>query len=280
MKRSYGPGPSYVKRRRGASSSPMEFAAVVDVPTAMPPYARRGYFTSKTGYRNFRRKYNNVRYGGYLGQEKKYLDQYYAQTNLSASVDWSGCETDPATTNCLNAVAQGDGVTNRDGNKYCITEINIKGLVSMAPQANQTGPDSAPHVFLALVQDKQTNAAQLNSEDVYVNPQSGGGITQGATMPFRNIQYSKRFKVLKTWAIQLPPPPMTYDGTNVEQGSARVPFDVYVKLKKPIYVECKGTSANVTDIVDNSLHMIATYENSTEGVSVLLSYNSRIRFYG
>lgn len=275
MKRSYGPGAAYVKRQR--TTAPMEYAAVVDVPRAIPSYAKRGYFTSRTGYRAYRKRYSNVRYGGYLGQEKKYLDTE-RQIAIANGYDWTGAEADPTTVNCLNAVAQGDGVTQRDGNKYCITEIQIKGTIQVNPQANQTTLDAPPLVFLALVQDKQTNAAQLNSEDVYTNPSSGS--LAGQANPFRNIQYSKRFKVLRSERIEFPPLPVSYDGTNMEVGGLQRSFEWYIKLKKPIYVECKGTSANVTDIVDNSLHMLAVVDQASTSTAPIMTYNSRIRFYG
>lgn len=277
MKRFYGRKPEYAKRQRRSDAGTTDYGTVVEVPRAVPSYARRGYFTSRTGYRNFRRSYSNVRYGGYLGQEKKYLDTY-GTGSIVANDDMTGAEIDPVTVNCLNAVAQGDGATNRDGNKYAITEIHIKGAAFVQSQTNQTAADQPPQVFFALVQDKQTNAAQLNSEDVYTNPASGTTIGQGN--PFRNIQFSKRFKVIRTLLMNIPPGPITYDGTNIEQAGSRCPFEFYVKLKKPIYVECKGTSANVTDIVDNSLHMIAVQESDQTTYTVSYFYNSRIRFYG
>ena len=64
---------------------------------------------------------------------------------------------------------------------------------SCSPPVASPGP-------LALVLDMQTNGATISSENVYKNVSASGAL---AASPFRNLQFIKRFKVLKTKQIKL-----------------------------------------------------------------------------
>lgn len=216
----------------------------------------------------------NTRSGGFLGIEVKFLDTSLANSSITNPSDASGGEHDPTTVACLNAVAQGDGESNRDGKDYLIRSLHVRGHIKQASQADQTAADTPQGVFVACVLDTQTNAAQLNSEDVFKNP---SGSTNLADHPFRNLQYSRRFKILWSKHIVFQGHQMVYDGTNIEQAGIRRGFEFNLPNLN-IKVQTKGTSANVTDIVDNSIHMIA-YSTSIEPQS-LIEYNARIRFVG
>lgn len=235
----------------------------------------------KPSYRRYPRKrysnpcYRNLRTGGFLGIEKKFVDQAKLASVLTAPTDASGGEHDPGTTNCLNAVAQGDGESQRDGKDYLIKSLHIRGHVKQDPIVNYTGGAEQLSAFVAVVWDKQTNAAQLNSEDVFKNIT---GSADGAAMPMRNLQYSSRFQVLWSKRFTWLPGELTYDGTNIEGNGTKKMFKLDLNNLN-IKVLTKGTSANVTDIVDNSLHVIA-YTDSSATPSVELEYASRIRFVG
>lgn len=217
--------------------------------------------------------------GGYVGLEKKFFDTERSIA-ITAPSDATGGEADPTTLLCLNCPAQGDGESQRDGRQINMTSIQVKGMVSIAAQADQTAGDVIPDIMIALVLDKQTNGAQLNSEDVYENP---SGFATLASQPFRNLENTQRFRVLKTvhvtaaelaGAIQ-----PVYDGTNIEQQGATVPFSMYVNLKGMKVNFLSGQTTSVIDaIADNSLHVIA-YASNTSATPFLL-YNSRLRFVG
>ena len=61
----------------------------------------------------------NVRTGGLLGIEKKFLDTSLDATAIAASANAAGAEYPPdaGCTGCLTAPAQGDTSSNREGNK-------------------------------------------------------------------------------------------------------------------------------------------------------------------
>jgi len=225
--------------------------------------------------RNRRLRGRNIRTGGFLGIENKFLDQLKSASALTAPTDATGGEHDPATTLCLNAVAQGDGESNRDGKNYMIKSLFIRGEVVSGPISDGTvGLNNLP-IFLAVVWDKQTNAAQLNSEDVFKNIVATAA---GAPLCMRNLQFSKRFKVLWSKVVKFGTQMFMHDGTNFEfNGISPIFFKVNLP-KLNIRVETKGTTGNVTDIVDNSLHFIAFCGNTA--IVPTLHYASRIRFVG
>ncbi len=205
--------------------------------------------------------------------------KYYDTTRVSASIvstnDATGGEIDPTTLDTISAPDQGDGESQRDGRSIMIKKVNIKGMVRVTKQANQTGADIAPLVFITLVQDKQTNKAQLNSEDVYTN---GTGSASMAATPFRNLKFISRFTVLKTKMLQINTPDSVFDGTNIEQSGRDYFFRMDHEFRKGMMVNFTGTGAGLTNVIDNSLHMIAYC--STTALAPTINYVSRIRYLG
>jgi len=215
------------------------------------------------------------------GVEKKFFDSSLVQSAISSPADAEDGEQDPATLLCLNCPAQSDGPQGRDGRQISMDHINIKGVVSCAGAEEETNPDVYPTVFIALVLDKQTNAAQLNSEDVFTNPGSNAVL---ATSPYRDLDFTKRFKVLKTTVIR----PIDFSSSIASvvravdafaHSGVDVPFSLYYDLKglKTNFLAAQTTSV-IGAIADNSLHVIAYASNVTAGP--LISYNSRLRFRG
>jgi len=215
----------------------------------------------------------NIRTAGYVGIEKKFYDTSYSGA-VVAPTDATGGEADPATVLTLSAPAQGDGEQNRDGKKIVAKYVEIKGVVQTAPVANQTVPPITPVVFIAVVLDTQTNAAQLNSEDVFKN-QNGSAFL--APMPLRDLEYGVRFKILKQLRI-VAEPFTVYDGTNLEVGGVHTPFECYIPLKDLVINFNSTATAGVASVLDNSIHVIA-YTNDTT-TTPTLRYQARLRFIG
>ncbi len=214
-----------------------------------------------------RRRLANARTGGFLGIERKFFD--VQQTATALSLEWATSE--PATTN-LTAVAQGDGESERDGRKYVIDSIHIKGFIETAALESQPGPIPDIIVRICLVWDQQTNGAQLTATDVMVAGRSD------PTQSFRNLQFTKRFIVLwdKTFKIVR---------DNINEGAVNLfaaavtrsyPFKINKTFGAGMQVTMSGTTANIANVVDNSIHLIA----AASDVQALLSYQCRIRFKG
>jgi len=213
---------------------------------------------------------------GFLGIETKFYDTSRTSGSVTAPTDATGGEFDPSATSMISTPAQGDGEQNRDGKKIVILNCYVKGNVNTTAAANQTTVPPRRRVFVALVQDTQSNGAQMNSEDCFKN--LAGGSNSGNCV-LRNLLYAQRFKVIKTFEAELTPPTMSYDGTNMESSGSMVHFEWFYKFPGGLPVNFNaGTTASIANVVDNSLHVIG-YVNSTTG-SPSIIYNARIRFQG
>lgn len=220
------------------------------------------------------RAVSNARIGGFIGLENKFYDTSLAASALTTPGDAAGGEHDPSATIVLNSVIQGNGESNRDGRNIKMNSVHLNGLVSVAAQINKTAADAGSIVTIALVLDQQTNGATIASENVYKNQSASGTL---AASPFRNLEFVKRFKILKTIHVTMPPVPISYDGTNIEQAGQQKPWRMNVQLGGMV-TNYSGTTETVANIVDNSLHVVAFCSNLDQ--VPLLYYNARLRFFG
>jgi len=218
----------------------------------------------------------NMQSGGLVGVEKKFFDTDRGSPRvLTAPTDCTGGVVSLTADVQMVAPVQGNSASTREGNKIEVQSVQVSGYVECPKQANQTAGDNATIVSIFLVQDCQTNAAQCTSELMFRNVSALGAL---AHAPFRNLIYTKRFKVLAKKQITFTPPPLSWDGTNVEQSGIMKPFNIFKKLKMLVnYVGTAG-SGGIADIIDNSLHVVA-FCNNTD-LAPQIAFNSRIRFTG
>lgn len=201
--------------------------------------------------------------------ERKYFDGAFAATAIPVGLATSASgEMDLATTNTLFAPVTGDDFNNRSGRKVQVLQVKLRGNIAVATQVDQTAADISPTVRFLLVQDKQTNTAQLNSEDV---------IQTVGIYGWQNPAFFGRFQVLKDKIMKLPSPQITWDGTNLEQAGYHVPFKIQHSFKKPVIVHFNSTNGGtVADITDNSFHLLGF--TSSTNLAPTLAYQSRVTF--
>jgi len=268
-KRIYG---SYARNKRSRAG---QYSTAAKYYGSSNAYGGKNNRYRKRARRAFRS--SNWQWGGFLGVEKKFYDCALANAAIAQNANFQTCWLDPtaipAATQCLNAPVQGTGANQRVGIKYNILSIWIGGQVYVQPVANLATAPPATTVFWALVMDKQTNGAQMATELIYQNPSA---TLFGASLnPVRNIQYSKRFKVLKTWNCVLTP---NFSGDGVanqeDVAAASMPFEFFKKFNKPIRVECAANGGTVADIMNYSFHLIGC----ANGGAALMTYNCRVRF--
>lgn len=207
----------------------------------------------------------------------KFLDTA-GTVSFVAPSDAAGGEMDPTSgcTGCLSSPAVGTGEQQRVGRKILLKSLQIKGNISGASLGDQADVLPAPECFLAVVLDKQTNAAQLNSEDVYKNTLANATL---AHLPLRDLEQSSRFKVLKEkrWSLLLDA--VGTDGTSTNTATfKRVSFDWFIQFKRPIRVvfNAVADTADVAQVVDNSIHLVG-FANTTN-YTPTLRYNCRVKF--
>jgi len=221
----------------------------------------------------------NAATAGFLGIEKKFLDMALGTTAISAAAAMTGGEADPSggCSGCLSCPAQGDTEQSRDGKRIVIDGLILKGSVTN-PAAVDASPASDTQVpakvFVCVILDSQTNGAQLNSEDVFKNLT---GDSLGTVNAVKNLLFGNRFRILKSQVFDLTPIGTVQTGTTYVYNAVRRDFDWYIPFKGGLPVNLNaGTDANVANVIDNSLHVVA-FSTST---LCKLMYNARIRFQG
>lgn len=207
-----------------------------------------------------------------VGIEKKFLDSEYDGVIVKTL---AGSESDPAGNSCLDGIAQGDGESNRDGRACTVTSLHLRGHIEVSP-VDATAADGVQGgcVKLALVMDQQTNGAQLNAEDVFVDPTD----TDLDAHTLRNLQYAPRFKILWMKQFNLGSVQGNANDTTVQDWSGWViPFkaDVALEMRKTF----TATTAPVASCADNSLHLIAV-QSPADARACQLRYTARVRFVG
>jgi len=186
----------------------------------------------------------------------------------------AGCEADPGGgANCLNWLQEGTSKTTRIGRIISVKKIYVTGRVEFGAYSSATEPTQGA-IQVYLVWDKQTNGAQLNSEDVFTLPV---GLAEFCTTHVRNMDRSKRFKVLRKFEVFEDMGSLTSDTLDVFQLPYRwVPFEFIVDNLN-IKVLYSGNAGTVADIVDNSFHILAFC--SVAAPTKYIQYNCRIYFY-
>ncbi len=212
----------------------------------------------------------NVRTGGYVDIENKFLDTENVNDNFTTT--WDTMDPDDAgTVQCVSAVAQGDGESNRDGRVYHINSLHMQGRFSVNAVESAAFPGTDLIARIVVVWDTQTNGAQLTATSVM-----DGGQTDDHDA-FRNLQFTKRFRVLFDRKVLLPIQTTNEGAINLfANNDMSKLWKFNHTFKTPIKVICNGTTGVIASITDNSIHVIGVANSAT----VQLSYQSRIRFTG
>ena len=206
--------------------------------------------------------------------ERKYFDNFLLANTIPSNTAAAALEANPSATSMVNTVPRGTAQLNRDKREIIMHNLLIRGVIETPIAIDKTANSDIPYAFISIVMDRKTNGLALASEDVYTN--IGASIKTGTSL-VRNMNYTKRFKVLKSMHIKLNRPMATFDGTNIEYGATTTPFEIYVDLKG-IKVNYTAAADNISSISDNSIHVLCTV-NHTSLVPVL-SYVSRLKFTG
>ncbi len=210
----------------------------------------------------------NARTGGFLGLERKFAD--FQLTNTAFGTSWVPMQD--GTIKCISGVAQGDGESERDGRLYTLTSLHIRGFIEILGTEGQTAPLGDHLARVVIVLDTQTNAAEVTATNVM-----DAGQTDDINS-FRNLQFTKRFRVLKDKTFRIPGQAgsMTSGANVFDQGPVKIHFKWNFNFKTPIRVICKATTNVIGAITDNSIQVIGVGDTAL----TLLNYQARVRFLG
>lgn len=203
-------------------------------------YGARSKARTTSALQTFRKK--SVRPGytrtaGYYGRyntrasnELKFFD-----TSINTSIDSTG---EVLAGGQINLVPQGTTESTRIGRKINIRAVDIKGYV-----AGNGITTTAEIMQICLILDKQCNGAAAGYTDVF---------TTNDINSFRNMAYSERFQVLKTWRMAINPMVPIIAGT-----SFLPPYRNFTYHKNcSIPVEFSSTTGAITEIKTNNLFIV------------------------
>lgn len=231
----------------------------------------------------------NLRIGGYIGLENKFKDTTLigwlgsgaSQATREANQDelWHIISNFDATKRIISGVAQGDGGNQRDGRKYLINQISIRGCVNSLPVMQEFVADSYSNVSeniirILLVQDKCTNNSTYD-DNICSNIMKDNT----DTFSFRNLEESSRFNVLASTTLHLQPQASSvYDSLTYIQmiHGNNIPFEFNKKVHIPVLTN--GTTDESGSITDNSIFLIACQNSAVYKSNV--EFTSRIRYTG
>lgn len=238
---------------------------------AMKRYIRSGYRRPQPA----RRGYGTVaRTRGWAGQgEMKYFDTEQTAVAIPATTTaWpAGAMVDPTNTVDLGDPAIATPLTlcvpkvsaalnGRIGRKIKVFKIKINGFIFSNPQAAQSAADTQAYIRLMLVQDTQTNAAQMAAATLM----NGSTAATTTVCSFQNPNGFGRFRVLKDKRMQLSNLNLAGSPTtgDVIQNGWMRPFKITHNFKIPVGVSFNAVNGGtVADIIDNSWHMVASCSN-------------------
>lgn len=236
----------------------------------------RGPFQTGGGrigaFKKARPNYQNRRTGGFAGLEVKFYDSQVDPTALTA--DWATSNIDPTDEQCLNALTQGTDEDQRIGRKATFKSVMIKGEIRLLNRDGVATLEGGRNtVRIILVLDTQTNGAGMLGSAV-MNGAPGNVQPENA---YRNLENSKRFKILADKTITLRYQGIGGDGTTIDiQGETKT-FSIFKSLNLDTNYSASQDPPDIADIVDNSLHLIAVADS---GAQVFMNYMARTRFVG
>lgn len=229
--------------------------------------------------------YSSVpRTGGALVQgEMKYYDAELVNFNVGGcGVDWTNTRADPSSSlnlgnpavanpGCLIAPITTAALNGRIGKQIKVMKIKINGSVEILPQ---DASNDTTIMRMCLVQDNQTNGAQMDGSDLY-QPTSNADT---AIHTFQNTNNFGRFRVLKEKKFTFADFNLVEDNSVVpviKQGTKCFKFKMTHKFNTPVVMQFNNTNGGtIADCSIVSYHIIAGQDNSAN--QCVLSYVSRV----
>lgn len=199
--------------------------------------------------------------------EVKFVDDGQFTSTMATAL--SSANGDPTTRACLNAMAQGDGDSERVGRRIVMKSLELQGNIGLhyGDSAAFVGTYARMVVYL----DKQTNGVQSTPDEVYT---AGTGASVNA---YPDLAQSGRFKILVDKWVDLTPGGFSWNGTVWASLGSKKHFRVHVDLND-MEANFTGTGGTVANIVDNSIHVF--FVCSSSFIDCTMQYSSRLRYVG
>jgi len=211
--------------------------------------------------------------GAAVQGEMKYFDTYVDNSAISVNDTWATTMRDPATINCLFAPSVGAAYFQRIGKACKIMKLKIHGCIHFPPEADENLPPYAMQARVLLVQDKQTNSAQMTGEQLMQGSSGLGALV--AIQDFQNTDNFGRFRVWKDKRFVFENDSFDNNGIAVAGRMRTFKFN----LDFPDGLEIRfnqDTSGTVASIVDHSFHIVVLASNNVHDPRI--TYRCRVCF--
>lgn len=218
--------------------------------------------------------------------ELKFYDTYLLTTDCGEAANLSdgmvSIYNGPIANGPLFNPGQGDGLNARNDRAVLVRSWHVKLSLQVLPIDNGSRIPQGISVFVALIQDKQTNGVQCTAADVFVNASGSQNLLMCLQRnPFRGA----RFEVIRSEIVDCTPNDFEVLDILTPDQTANMGVWKHLEFFMPLdcVVNFKGNGGTITDIVDNSWHIYAvrTPHNGT-GVEnyppVRCVFTSRFRF--
>jgi len=154
----------------------------------------------------------------------------------------------------LCAVNQGSSSSNRVGRMIFVKSVQFRGYLNFDPGDLTIGSSVATVRFIL---DTQTNGGQAGASDVFTGTYGYAAL--------RNRYNLQRFKVLKTWNVQLQSPA----GVQTDYSVVKKPISFFMKFPgRGLAIEYTDTATTTAaDIKTNSIFGVADSTNATVSIA-------------
>lgn len=224
----------------------------------------------------------NVRVGGMIGLETKFIDSSISMSTLTPQTLPTLCLIDTASASGVNhmtPVAQGSGESERVGRNIFLKSIHMKMLVQQGTGSSISTATNVSTYFVTIfiVQDLQCNSTSPAASAIWVNPansQYTGGI------PMLNLEYKDRFKIRATRRVKVEFQ-VASAGTS---STLYIPGDEaiiewYKSFKVPLKQQYDATGGAVSDVTNTAFSVwyhVTPFGGNAGGVG--LTANIRARY--
>jgi hypothetical protein len=239
----------------------------------------------------------NQRTGGYIGREVKFADYVLNFANCplpTVAGVWFNNQINN-TLLVLNSLQQGSGPNERIGREVSMLKMHIQGTIYYAPRVIPMAPGAGAGlntsfaVRIAVIMDNQWNGGDPSMGAIDPSLIYNTAVNEDATTTYRNLQWTKRFTILKDEVFNILS--TAAPGTNTQNNELFVPamqrhFSMNIDFRKfnngnPIRVTYAGPTVNATEIADCAIFMLVSYPFSRfDNDAVCVPFQSRLRFVG
>lgn len=258
------------KRYRNSDSGTSYTRKRYKTSTGAVPRRLRGYVRTGGLYGRYagqlqqlrRRRYGNPK------PELKWFDtlQNTPQPILQAGSLWF---------NSVNLVPEGVAPNNMIGRKIIVRRITVRGVIEKAVStgASVGAVEPVDYIRFQLIMDRQANGQAPTIADIY---------TQANTRGFLNLANSKRFKVLKSWEMNLNAQNTVYWNTTTsaplfQSGNVIRGFDWTKRCYIPIEFNANpATTRPLTDVKSNNIFVVGMSTGPDNNAAYMISV--RIRY--